>query len=79
MTQLTRGEPLSLEYLIPFGLRNTAETIGHLVAQRTHPSHRNDKFMGMTEYVMESFHDLLMGESESPSNFDSSRGGHHPS
>ena len=33
----------------------------------------------MTEYVVESFHDLLVGESESPSNFDSSRGSHHPS
>ena len=44
-TQLTGGEPLSPEYLIqsapttlPFGLRNTAEIVGHLVAQRTpHP------------------------------------------
>ena len=35
--------------------------------------------MGMTEYVMESFHDLLAGESESPSNSDSSRRSHHPS
>ena len=41
MTQLTEGEPLSPEYLIrsapivlPFGLCNAAETIGHLVAQR---------------------------------------------
>ena len=35
--------------------------------------------MGMTEYVVESFHDLLAGESELPSSFDSSRGSHHPS
>ena len=35
--------------------------------------------MGMTEYVMESFHDLLVGESESPSDSDSSRGSDHPS
>ena len=35
--------------------------------------------MGMTEYVVESFHDLLVGESDSPSNSDSSRGSHHPS
>ena len=28
---------------------------------------------------MESFHDLLVGESESPSSSDSSRGSHHPS
>ena len=33
----------------------------------------------MTEYVVESFHDLLAGESESPSNSDSSKGSHHPS
>ena len=39
----------------------------------------NDEFMGMTKYVVESFHDLLVGESESPSNSDTSRGSHHPS
>ena len=33
----------------------------------------------MTEYVMESFHDLLIEESESPSSSDSNRGSHHPS
>ena len=35
--------------------------------------------MGMAEYVVESFHDLLAGESESPSNSDSNRGSHRPS
>ena len=39
----------------------------------------NDEFVGMTEYVMESFHDLLTGESGSPSDSDSSKGSHHPS
>ena len=85
MTQLARGEPLSLENLIwsaptvlLFGLHNATETVGHLVAQQTPSSPTNDEFMGMTEYVMESFHDLLVGESESPSSFDSSRGSHHP-
>ena len=39
----------------------------------------NDEFMGMTKYVIESFHDLLTGESESPSDSDSSRGSHYPS
>ena len=43
------------------------------------PSPANDEFMGMTEYVVESFHDLLVGESKSPSSSDSSRGSHHPS
>ena len=86
MTQLAGGETLSPEYLIwsapttlPFGLRNGTETVGHLVAQRTPSSPTNDEFMGMTEYVVESFHDLLVGESDSPSNSDSSRGSHHPS
>ena len=39
----------------------------------------NNEFVGMTEYVVESFHDLLVGELESPSSFDSSRGSQHPS
>ena len=60
-------------------MRNAAETVGHLVAQRTPPSPTNDEFVGMTEYVAKSFHDLLAGQSESPSDSDSSRGSHHPS
>ena len=86
MTQLVGGEPLSPEYLIqsvptalPFGLHNAVETVGHLVAQRTPPSPTNDEFVGMIEYVVESFHDLLVEELESPSGSDSSRGSHHPS
>ena len=62
-----------------FGLRNAAETVGLLVAQRTPPSPTNDEFMGMTEYIMESFYDLLVEESELPSSSDSSRGSYHPS
>ena len=65
--------------MLPFGFRNAAETVRNLVVQRTPPFPMNDEFMGMAEYVVESFHDLLMGESESPSNSDSSRGSHHPS
>ena len=65
--------------VLPFGLCNTIETIGHLVAQRMPPSPANDEFMGMTEYVIESFNNLLVGESESPSSSDSNRGSHHPS
>ena len=86
MTQLAGGEPLSPEYLIrnapttlPFGLRNAAGPIGHLVAQCTPPSPTNDEYLGMTEYVVESFHDLLVGELEWPFSSDSSRGSHHPS
>ena len=33
----------------------------------------------MTEYVAKSFHDLLLGELESPSDSNSSRESHHPS
>ena len=62
-----------------FGLRNAIETVGHLMAQRTPPSPANDEFVGMTEYVAESFHDLSVGETQSPSSSDSSRGNHHPS
>ena len=49
------------------------------MAQHMHPSPMNDEFVGMTEYVVESFHDLLTGDSESPSDSNSSRGSHHPS
>ena len=86
MMQLAEGEPLSPGHLtrgapttFPFGLRNVVETVGHLMAQRMHPSPTNDEFVGMTEYVMKSFHDLLAGDSESLSNSNSSRGSHHPS
>ena len=83
MTQLAKGQLLSLEYLIwsamtmlLSGLRNAAETVGHLVAQRTPPSPTNNKFVGMIKYVVKSFHDLLTGELESPSSSNSSRGSH---
>ena len=33
----------------------------------------------MTEYVVEFFHDLLVAESESPFDYDFSKGSHHPS
>ena len=65
--------------MLPLGLCNAAETVGHLVAQRTPPFPANDEFVGMTEYITESFHDLITEESESPSSSDSSRGSHHPS
>ena len=65
--------------MLPFGLCNATEIVGHLVAQRMPSSPMNDEFMGMTEYVMEYFHDLLVGELKSPSDSDSSRESHHPS
>ena len=58
---------LYLEYLIrsaptalSLGLRNATETIVHLVVQRMPPSLPNNEFVGMTKYIMESFHDLLV-------------------
>ena len=65
--------------MLPFDLRNITEIVGHLVAQHTPSSPMNDEFIGMTEYVIESFHDLLVGELESSSNSDSSRESHRPS
>jgi hypothetical protein len=44
-----------------------------------HPPPANDEFIGMTDYVMESFYDLLMGDSKGISDSDSSKGSHHPS
>ena len=38
----------------------------------------NDELVEMTKYIVESFHDLLTGDSESLSDSDSSRGSHHP-
>ena len=86
MMQLTGGEPLSSKHLtqgtptaFPFGLRNVVGTVVYLVVQRMHPSPTNDEFVGMTEYIAESFHDLLAGDLESLSDSDSSKGSHHPS
>ena len=44
-----------------------------------HSSPMNGEFVGMADYIMESFHDLLTADSESLSDPDSSRGNHHPS
>ena len=65
--------------MLPFGLYNAAETVGHLMAQRMPSSPTNNEFVGMTEYIVESFHDLLVGESESPFDSEFSMGSHHPS
>ena len=43
------------------------------------PSPVNNEFVGVIKHIMESFHDLLVEEPESPSGSDSSRGSHHPS
>ena len=65
--------------MFPFGLRNVTRTVGHLVVQRMYPPPTDDEFVGMTDYVVESFHDLLMGDSESLFDSNYSRGSCHPS
>jgi len=86
MAWLARGEPLSLEHhirsaptVLPFGLRNAAATVSHLVAQRMIPSPMNNEFVGMIESITESLHGLLAEGPGSDSSSDSSRGSHHPS
>ena len=64
---------------LPFGLRNAAATVSHLVAQRMIPSLANNEFVEMIESVMESLHGLLAEGTGSGSGSDSSRGSHHPS
>ena len=60
--------------MLLFDLGNAVGTDGHPVAQHAPSTPTYDEFVGMNEYVMESFHDLLAGEPESPSGSDSSRG-----
>jgi hypothetical protein len=86
MAWLIGGDPLSPEHLIwstptmlPFGLRNAAATVSHLVAQRMVPPPTNDEFMGVIKHVVESFQNLMVEELELLSSSNSSRGSHHPS
>jgi hypothetical protein len=67
---LNRNAPI----VFLFGLCNAVRTIDRLVAQRMHPSSTDNEFVGMTDYITESFHDLLTGDSEMISNSDSSGG-----
>jgi hypothetical protein len=39
-------------------------SVDHLTAQRMHLPPANDEFIGMADYVTESFYDLLVGDSE---------------
>jgi hypothetical protein len=86
MVQLSGGEPLSLEIMawsvsmvFPFGLRNTAEDVHHLIALCFGSPPVDHEYVRMADYVSESFHDLLAGESETISDSNSSMGSHHPS
>jgi hypothetical protein len=45
----------------PFGLRNTMEDAHRLAAAPFWFIPIDGEFMGMTDYVSESFHDLLAG------------------
>jgi hypothetical protein len=42
------------------------------------PSPTDNKFVGMADYIVESFHDLLMGDSKMISDSNPSGGSHHP-
>ena len=44
-----------------------------------YPPPMDDEFVGMADYIAESFHDPLVGDLESISDYNSSRGSHHPS
>jgi len=84
LAQLAGGESLastSLEQRVlaalPFGLRNAAATVDHLLPQQIFPCPADSEFVGMMDYTMESFYDLLEGDSDSSS--DSSSASHHPS
>ena len=65
--------------VLPFGLRNAAAIVSHLVAQRTISSPMNNEFVGMIKSITESLHGLLAEGLGSDSGSDSSRGSHHPS
>ena len=64
---------------LPFGLRNAAATVSHLVAQHMVLPPANNEFIWVIEHIMESLHNLLIEEPGSSSGSDSSRGSHHPS
>ena len=63
----------------PFSLRNAADRVLRLVASHTATRLTDSEFVGMANYVSESFHDLLAEGSKLGSNSDSNRGSHHPS
>jgi hypothetical protein len=84
ITQLTGGEPISLDVLAqealaayPFSLRNAAETIASFVAQCLRPLPADSEFVGMADYIVDSIHDLLELGSETFSNSNSSRRSHY--
>jgi hypothetical protein len=83
--QLSGGEPLSPEIQargvltrFPFDLRNVAGDTHRLAVAFFGSTPTDGEFVGMKNYISESFHDLLAGESEAISDSGSSRGIHHP-
>jgi hypothetical protein len=63
----------------PFGLRYMVEDAHHLIVAPFGSSPTDGEFKGMTDYVLENFHNLLTGESEAISDSGSIGGSHHPS
>ena len=51
----------------------------HTPGSDLRPSTANNEFVGVTDYVSESFYDLIVEGSETVSDSDSSGGSHHPS
>jgi hypothetical protein len=64
--------------MFPFSLRNAAKDTQRLIALHFDSLPTDIEFMGMTDYISESFHDLLAGESKVISDSNSSGGSHHP-
>jgi hypothetical protein len=84
--QLSGGEPLSPKIVTGsapmtflFGLCNAAQDAQCLVAMHFGSFPEDNGFMGMMDYILESFHDLLAGESEAIFDSNYSGGRHHPS
>jgi hypothetical protein len=84
--QLSGGEPLSTEILtrsVPttflFSLCNAVQDAQRLIALCFDLLPTDSEFLGMTDYISESFQDLFAGESEAISYSNSSGGRHYHS
>ena len=88
--QLSREPPHSITLFLegpvrrapiafPFGLRNAAATVGHLLSLRMVQPPTDSEFVGAIEHDPKTLHGLLMEEPESSSSSNSNRGSHHTS
>ena len=86
MAQPYRAETTSPETTVkrapmafPFGLRNTAQDVRHLITPLMAPKPAKTELVGMTDYLFESIHDLLTGTTKNLSDTGSSEASHHSS